>query len=271
MTSKGYSDGNMVDGASGSVQPDDSAMAAAAAAAAEAAGVRGLSPLGPAMQDDLEISDDSFTKSPSPLKKNLKREMLRATSRKRMPMSRAPRSLSAGAGGGRGMPRPPSPAIEVVPQELAHQIMAPTGATGEERLDALERQQKHDHVYFQTIAKTLQNVFKVLEHQASKAKDAHQAREEHAQMGLGLRREIYAVRDKLESELRSAGGIIETKLPEVIGQAATATTALCWTISWPAEWPVCRDSSGSAAWRWKSSSNAELVAAIRCSSLGPSQ
>ncbi len=227
--SSGYLKGNMV------AEPIDPtahhalAMAAAAAAVGMASGqARGESPLGSMVHDDLEISDDSFTKTPSPMKKSLKRDTrIRPSSRKRgvIPPGRPARSASAGAGGLRGMARPPSPAIEVAPKELAHQLMAPTGASGEDRLDALERQQKHDHIHFQTLERALQGMFTVLDHHSQKLKDGQQAREEHAQMGFNLRKEIYSVRDKLETELRDAGGVITTQLPAIIEQAATGLTA----------------------------------------------
>ena len=213
--------------------PDPAMVAAAAAAGLVGVTARLESPLGTMVNDDFEISEDSFTQTPSPLKKEtlktLKRDppRQRVASRKRgsVPLGRTARAASVGAAGARGLQRPPSPAIDVAPNELMHQLMAPTGTSGEERLDALERQQKHDHVHFQNVGRLMQNVLKVMEHQSHKVKDAQQASDEYVQMGLTLRREIYSVRDKLEAELRSAGGIIETRLPAVIEQAATGLTA----------------------------------------------
>ena len=103
--------------------------------------------------------------------------------------------------------------------------MGPVSASGEDRLDALERQQKHDHMHFQAMGKTLQNVLQVVAHQGAKFKELQQASAEHTQMGLNLRREIYAMKGKVEGELRSAGGTIEARLPGIIEQAASGVAA----------------------------------------------
>ena len=201
---------------------------AMAAAGMMGAGARGASPLGTMVSDDFEISDDSFTKTPSPLKKNLKREQrLRSIPRKRGASSlpRGTRAASVGAAGGRGMPRPPSPAIKAAPQEMEHQLAVPADTSAEARLEALERQQKLDHTHFVKLNRTFMNVFTVIEHYGKKFKEVAQGRDEQAQLGLNLRREVYAMRDKLEADMKEAGNVITSHMPAIIDQASTALTA----------------------------------------------
>ncbi len=193
----------------------DPAMAASSVAClmGERASWRMESPLGDEITDDLEISDDSFAQTPSPLKKSLKREVRpwRGDSRKRrvIPSGRPARSASAGAL--RGLARPPSPPVQTAGPE--HLFMSPAGQSGEDRLDALERQQKYDHSHFQALDRLLQDLFKFVDHPNEKVKQVQQSQAEHAQMGLNLRRELYGMRDKLEADLHSAGGILETRTP----------------------------------------------------------
>ena len=164
--SSGYLAGSMVAEPGDPTAPPALAMVApAAAATTTTSSIRDGSPIfhsiAPvtAVPDDFEISDDSFTNTPSPLKKSLKPEARwRGGSRKRgstTTTTRTIRAASVGTSSGRGMQRPPSPAVNVAPQELAHELLTPAGSSGEERLAALEAQQKHDHVCFQMLSRTL--------------------------------------------------------------------------------------------------------------------
>ncbi len=180
------------------------------------------SSLGAMVEDDLAISDDSFGTTPSPLTKRMntkKRDQRsRGGSRKRLAMS-LPRSTQP-----RGMPRPPSPAVER-PRQLDHELCAPTSGTPEARLEALERQQKVDHLYFAGIKQALESAYTVSEHHAGKLRQVQQGMAEYREMDVQLRREIY-MRGQIEGEVKQAIVNINAKiladLPGIVEQGAGA-------------------------------------------------
>ncbi len=189
----------------------------------------GLGPLTPGEDGDMTLSDDSLTRTPPaaqpPTKKNLKRvddRRARDGSRKRMATS-APRGTGGAAP--RGMTRPPSPCLEALPRGMTHELCTPAANTPEARLEALERQQKVDHLFLNTVKSTLGDLHKFTEHSDVKLKNLKQSLDEHTQIGVQLRRELYSVRDNLSKDVNQVATAVTSEVPKVIEQQLATAQA----------------------------------------------
>ncbi len=128
------------------------------AAAAERSGPEPPLPASVQQEDiTLSVSEDSVSASPpaqqfslSSMKKGLKKQRPREGSRTKRSAASAPRS-STGPETRRGLPRPPSPCLEPTDRGLQHELCGPVDGTPEARLEALERQQKVDHLLFNAV------------------------------------------------------------------------------------------------------------------------
>ena len=212
---------------------DPGAMAAAALRPASVVSALGQ------MTQDQDVGDDSLSVSeespdaagalgqqvPPTRKRNMKHPVVRSreVSRKRSTMSQPRTAIATSTR--RGMQRPPSPALEAVPRTLQHELHSPDDASGEARLAALERQQKADHIFFNALTQNVLNMHKVTQHVHEQVKVVQRAHDEHTQMGVQLRKELYMVRDKLNDDCKAVVGAMSSGLPQLIEQQMAAAQA----------------------------------------------
>ena len=130
-----------------------------------------------------------------------------------------------GAEARRGMARPPSPCLEAMPRALQHELCAPVDGSPEARLEALERQQKADHILFNAIKSNLDSIHKVTTHVHNQVKAGERTRAEHTEMGVQLRKELYMVRDKLGGDIKTVADAVSTEVPKLLAQQIAAAMA----------------------------------------------
>ena len=78
-----------------------------------------------------------------------------------------------------------------------------------ERLAALEQQQKVDHDYFVRIRETLEQLQRDAVSQGGKVKDIEANQNNHLQVGVQIRRELYGVRDNLQGEINKVNVMLQ--------------------------------------------------------------
>ena len=118
--------------------------------------------------------------------------------------------------------RAPSPAIrDASARPDAHQVFVAGGPSADERLAALEQQQKVDHEYFVRIRETLEQLQRDAVHRDGKVKDVEANQNNHLQVGVQIRRELYGVRDNLQGELNKVNLVLQ----DTVQQKFTALDA----------------------------------------------
>ena len=88
----------------------------------------------------------------------------------------------------RGQARRPSPQLMVTTRNGEHQLIARAGGSVEDRLAALEQQQRAGHLYFGQIRTAFVNLNEHTAHFTTKFKDVQQNQDERSQVGLQVRR-----------------------------------------------------------------------------------
>ena len=111
-----------------------------------------------------------------------------------------------------------------------HSLVAPADDTAEARLVALEQQQKVDHLYFAQIRSALHNLNDHTAHFSEKFKTFERETAEHTQLGLQVRRELYHVRDtvdtKVQAMISDITGRLDSKFVGVEAQVAALQAAV---------------------------------------------
>ena len=204
-------------GAPGVTQPAESITRAMVPSTAAPSGVQ-------AMAMDSDISEDSLVFSPPKKRQPARSLPLTLKRRGREPAAQGPRrpaSLPRPAGRRTGQ-RPPSPAVRGTTERSdAHQVFTAGGPSVEERLAALEEQQKVDHNYFTRIRETLEQLQRDSLYVQGKLGDVETNQTNHLQLGVQIRRELYGARDKLQADLNK----LAMTLPDTFQQKVTAVDA----------------------------------------------
>ena len=166
-------------------------------------------------QEDIILSDDSLGLTPTEPETRSRPRHRSGSGVRKIPAIR--RTVSTGSK--RGMTRNPSPALSKTVLK-APIVVAPQDTSTEARLDALEQQRLNDHAIMEEMAGVVVNLKAVVEHQQAKLNQQNAEMRDQVQMSLQLRRDVFAIRDQVQSGIptntvASMTSIIEQKFAEL--------------------------------------------------------
>ena len=170
-------------------------------------------------------SDDSLIFSPPKARKRVGR-CSGATGREHRKPATSVRSPAM-----RGQARRPSPQLMVATRNAEHQLIARAGGSVEDRLGALEQQQRADHLYFGQIRTALINLNDHTAHFTAKFKDVQQNQDARTQMGLQVRREVYQLRDVVDTKVQAMATSITERVDAKVAGIQAQVSALQLSVN----------------------------------------
>ncbi len=97
----------------------------------------------------------------------------------------------------RGLPRLPSPTLGKKISAASPKLVQASDETSGARITALEQQRNSDHMYIGDLVSAIRQMQVMMEHQQERISQHDKELKEQTHLGLQLRREVFAVRDRI--------------------------------------------------------------------------